>query len=37
MISKDLDLLPVMKDNRIVGVVRSVDAFNEIAAILLEE
>ncbi len=37
MISKDLDLLPVMKDNRIAGVVRSVDAFNEIAGILLEE
>jgi predicted transcriptional regulator len=35
MIHKDLNLLPVIHDNKVVGVVRSVDAFNEMAKILL--
>jgi predicted transcriptional regulator len=36
MVSKDLNLLPVMKDGKIIGVVRSVDVFHEIARALLE-
>ena len=35
MYSHDLTLLPVMKDNQVVGVVRSVDVFNAVARILL--
>jgi len=35
MIHKDLNLLPVVKDDKVIGVVRSVDVFNEIANILL--
>lgn len=35
MVSRDLDLIPVLKDSTIVGVVRSVDVFHEIANILL--
>ncbi|MCF7810330.1 CBS domain-containing protein [bacterium] len=34
MLTRDVDLLPVLKDRKVVGVVRSVDAFNEIAEIL---
>ena len=34
MLTRDIDLLPVLKDRKVVGVVRSVDAFNEIAEIL---
>ncbi len=35
MVSRDLDLIPVLKDSTIVGVVRSVDVFHEIANILM--
>ena len=35
MIERDLNLVPVLKDERVVGVVRSVDVFHEIANILL--
>ncbi|MBD3257290.1 CBS domain-containing protein [candidate division GN15 bacterium] len=33
----NLSLLPVMKDNAVVGVVRSVDIFHEFAKIILDE
>ena len=35
MVSGDQTLLPVMKDEKVVGVVRSVDVFHETAKILL--
>jgi predicted transcriptional regulator len=35
MVSRDENLLPVMKDDQVVGVVRSVDVFQEIAKLLL--
>jgi CBS-domain-containing membrane protein len=35
MVSNDLSLLPVMKNDRVVGVVRSVDVFHQIATHLL--
>lgn len=35
MIHWDLNLLPVIKDGNVVGVVRSVDAFHEIAKMVL--
>ncbi len=35
MLRIDLNLLPVMKDRKVVGVVRSVDVFHEIANIIL--
>ena len=35
MVSRDLNLLPVMKDDQVVGVVRSVDVFHEVANMLL--
>ncbi len=35
MIHKDLNLLPVVRGDKVIGVVRSVDAFNEMANILL--
>ena len=35
MVSKDLNLIPVLKDQNVVGVVRSVDVFREIAHIIL--
>ncbi len=31
MVHKDLNLIPVLKDERVIGVVRSVDVFHEIA------
>jgi CBS-domain-containing membrane protein len=34
MLSKDLHLLPVLKDQEVVGVVRSVDVFHEVAIML---
>lgn len=34
MIRRDLNLIPVIKDGKVVGVVRSVDVFREIAALL---
>ena len=35
MIERDLNLIPVLQDGKVVGVVRSVDVFHEIANILL--
>ncbi|MBN2225933.1 MAG: CBS domain-containing protein [candidate division Zixibacteria bacterium] len=35
MITRDQNLLPVLKDNKVVGVIRSVDVFNEIARIVM--
>jgi CBS-domain-containing membrane protein len=35
MVDRGLSILPVLKDGKVVGVVRSVDAFREIAEILL--
>ena len=35
MVDRGLSILPVLKDGKVVGVVRSVDAFHEIAEILL--
>ena len=35
MVSREQDLIPVIKDNSVVGVVRTVDVFDEIAHILL--
>ncbi|MDP8237901.1 MAG: CBS domain-containing protein [Candidatus Hatepunaea meridiana] len=35
MLNRDQALLPVIKDRKVVGVVRSVDVFNEIARIVL--
>jgi len=37
MLTKDVDLLPILKERKVVGVVRSVDAFNEIAEIVLQD
>lgn len=35
MVEKNLSLIPVVKDKRIVGVVRSVDVFHEVAKLIL--
>ncbi|RJP67045.1 MAG: CBS domain-containing protein [Candidatus Abyssobacteria bacterium SURF_17] len=35
MVDNNLSLLPVLKEGRVVGVVRSVDALHEVAQILL--
>jgi CBS-domain-containing membrane protein len=35
MVDRGLSILPVLKEGKVVGVVRSVDAFHEIAEILL--
>lgn len=35
MVDRNLSVLPVVQEGKVVGVVRSVDAFREIAAILL--
>jgi predicted transcriptional regulator len=35
MLLKDLNLLPVLKEGSVVGVVRSVDVFREIAKLVL--
>ena len=35
MVDRGLSILPVLKEGKVVGVVRSVDAFREIAEILL--
>jgi len=35
MIRDDLNLIPVLKEGKVVGVVRSVDVFHEVANILL--
>lgn len=37
MAIKDLNLLPVMQGRKVVGVVRSVDVFHEIARLLLAD
>ncbi len=37
MAIKDLNLMPVMRDGQVVGVVRSVDVFHEIAHLFTEE
>lgn len=34
MVSLDVALLPVLRDGQVVGVVRSVDVFQEVAAFL---
>ena len=35
MVDNDLSLLPVLKEGKVVGVVRSVDVFHEVANLLL--
>ncbi len=35
MISKDLNLIPVVKGKKVVGVVRSVDVFREVSKLVL--
>ena len=35
MVSRDLNLMPVMKNGKVVGIVRSVDAFHEIAQLIM--
>lgn len=35
MVENDMSLLPVMNDGKVVGVVRSVDVFHEIALLVL--
>jgi hypothetical protein len=35
MLTQDLNLLPVLKDHKVVGVVRSVDVFHEVASLLI--
>jgi CBS-domain-containing membrane protein len=35
MLLKDLTLLPVLKQGQVVGVIRSVDVFHEVASVLL--
>lgn len=35
MVSRDLNLLPVLKEGKVIGVVRSVDVFEEIAEMIL--
>lgn len=37
MTIKDLNLMPVMRDGKVVGVVRSVDVFHELAHLFMEE
>lgn len=37
MISRDLNLIPVLKGDTLVGVVRSVDVFHEVANLLISE
>lgn len=37
MINRDLNLIAVSRDGKVVGVVRSVDVFREIASLLLEQ
>ncbi len=34
-INRDQNLMPVIKDGKVVGVVRSVDAFHEVAKLIL--
>jgi len=37
IVDSNISVLPVMKDNKVVGVARSVDVFREIAVIILGE
>ncbi len=37
MVETNTSFLPVLKEGRVVGVVRSVDIFHEIAKIALED
>jgi len=37
MISRDLNLIPVLKGDALVGVVRSVDVFHEVANLLISD
>jgi predicted transcriptional regulator len=37
MALKDLNLLPIMQGGKVVGVVRSVDVFHEVAHLILED
>ena len=36
MVDKNVSLLPVLKDQKVVGTVRSVDVFREVAKLLLD-
>ncbi|MFC1563841.1 HPP family protein [candidate division KSB1 bacterium] len=36
MVQNDIHILPVLKDNKVIGVIRSVDVFNEIYKLLSE-
>lgn len=36
MVSRDLNLIAVSREDKLVGVVRSVDVFHEVASLLLE-
>ncbi len=36
MVDRNLSLLPVIRDDRVVGVVRSVDIFRELSSLVLE-
>lgn len=35
MVSNDLSLIPVTREGRVIGVIRSVDVFHEIATLIL--
>jgi predicted transcriptional regulator len=35
MVDNDLSLIPVMEDSKVIGVVRSVDVFHEVAKLLV--
>ncbi len=37
MLNRDVNLLPILKDDKIIGVIRSVDVFREIALMLHEK
>jgi predicted transcriptional regulator len=37
MVHNDLDVIPVLKEDRVIGVVRSVDVFHEVADELLSD
>jgi len=37
MLSQDINLLPVIRDNKVVGVVRSVDVFHVVADQMLHD
>jgi signal-transduction protein with cAMP-binding, CBS, and nucleotidyltransferase domain len=35
MVENNLSLLPVLRDNKVVGVIRSVEVFHEISKLIL--